>query len=238
MKKVIKNISNVLFPNGFKCIVCGEEIAAGGKFNICENCFNSLPKINTNTCNKCGEPINISSKYCEFCKNEMPAFTKCFAPFLFSDNIVKLIHELKYDNKVYLAKTLSNLMVASYLKENVNCNVVIPVPLNFNRENSRGFNQAELLCVGFKNIGMEVDTISVVRSKNTLTQTNLTKKQRRENVENAFTVVNKGNIKGKNILLVDDVYTTGATLNSLAGTLKSAGAKEVYGVTLAHTVIK
>ena len=83
-----------------------------------------------------------------------------------------------------------------------------------------------------------MDLAVVTRSKNTATQTHLTKKERKQNVEDAFVVTNKSKVKGKNVLLVDDVYTTGATINAIAKVLKLAGAKNVYGVTFAHTIIK
>lgn len=229
---------SLLFPNGYKCLVCGKEIDSDKKLSLCDKCLNKLPKINGSVCFKCGEPVTVDSKYCVHCKKELPEFTKCFAPYIFDGDVISLIHGLKYNGKIYYARTLSNLMLQSVLEQNIDVDVVIPVPLNLRREGERGFNQSELLTVAFSEAGYKVDLAVVTRSKNTATQTHLTKKERKQNVEDAFVVTNKSKVKGKNVLLVDDVFTTGATINAIAKVLKLAGAKNVYGVTFAHTIIK
>ena len=229
---------NILFPNGYKCLVCGCEIASDKKIGLCDKCLNNLPRINAPVCNKCGEPVNIDSKYCVHCKHEMPVFTKCFSPYVFDGEIIKLIHGLKYGNQKYLATTLGNMVVNSTLEHGINFDIVIPVPLSEKRFKERGFNQAELIANSFKAVGFEVCADVVVRQKHTLTQTSLTKSERKQNLVDAFTVLDKSKIKGKNILIVDDVYTTGATINSLSDVLKRSGAKNVYGVTVAHAMVK
>lgn len=228
---------SVLFPNGYKCLICNKEIVSDKKFCLCDKCLSELPKIVGNVCERCGEPINTDSKFCVHCKKELPVFTKCVSPFVFEGEVVNLVHGLKYNGHIYYAKTLSNLMLKTVLESNLEFDVVIPVPLNLRREGTRGFNQSELLCSGFSDAGYNVDSSIVVRSKNTATQTFLSKTERKQNVENAFKVLNKSKVKGKNILVVDDVYTTGATINAIAQVLKNAGAKNVYGVTFAHTII-
>lgn len=229
---------SVLFPNGFKCLVCGKEIDSDKKISLCDICFNKLPKIKGKTCEKCGEPVTSDSRFCVHCKKEMPEFTKCFAPYAFEGDVVNLVHGLKYNGKIYYARTLSNLMLQEVIEQGIAVDVVIPVPLNLRREGERGFNQSELLTASFSEVGYKVDSAIVTRSKNTATQTYLNKTQRKANVSDAFIVTNKSKVKNKNILLVDDVYTTGATINAIAIALKQAGAKNVYGVTFAHTIIK
>lgn len=229
---------SVLFPNGYKCLVCGKEIDCDKKISICDKCFNKLPKINGNVCGKCGEPINSDSKFCVHCKKELPQFTKCFAPYVFEGEIINLIHGLKYHGKIYYAKTLSSLILQAVVEQGISVDVVMPVPLNLRRESERGFNQSELLAESFSSAGYNVDVAVLTRSRNTASQTYLNKKEREANVAHAFVVTNKSKVRGKNILLVDDVYTTGATMNAIALVLFEAGAKNVYGVTLAHTVIQ
>lgn len=228
---------SLLFPNGYKCLICNKEIVSDKKFSLCDNCLNNLPKLDGYLCEKCNEPVNAETRFCLHCKKEAPKFSKCVAPFVYEGEVEKLVHGLKYNGHIYYAKTLSNLMLKTVLENNLQFDVVIPVPLNLRREGSRGFNQSELLCSGFSEAGYNVDSSIVVRNKNTATQTFLSKDERKQNVADAFKVLNKSKVKGKNILIVDDVYTTGATINAMAQVLKQAGAKNVYGVTFAHTVI-
>lgn len=227
-----------LFPSGLKCLICSNEIVSDKKINLCNKCLAHLPKVESSHCLKCGEPVTIDSKYCVHCKKEMPAFVKCVSPFLFEGDVIKLVHGLKYSNKQYYAKTMSALLLSCVLEQNINFDIVIPVPLSQTRLRERGFNQSQALCSEFARCGFAVCDSVVVRSKNTSTQTNLTKAERKLNVENAFSVVDKNVLKNKTVLVVDDVYTTGATLNSITQTLLKAGAKQVYGATFAHTVIK
>lgn len=230
-------MKGIIFPKGFKCLVCNSEIEES-KFDLCENCFSNLPLIKGKTCLTCGEPIFSDANYCMFCKKEQPKFTKCFAPFLFQEPIVGLIYNLKYDGKKYVAETLSNLLLKYFLEKNLKVDLVVPVPLHIIRESERGFNQSELLVQSFRNAGFEICNSCLVRTKNTKTQTALTKAERKINMESAFKVLNKSKIKNKTILLVDDVYTTGATFNEISEVLFRAGAKAVYGLSLAHALVQ
>lgn len=232
--KLESKLTSVFYPSGYKCLICGCEID-GGNFEFCKKCFKTLPQIVGKTCVKCGEPIFSDSELCLFCKKEMPSFTKCFAPYTFSPPITDLIYRLKYNGEKFVAKTLSNLLLKFFMEQNVDVDIVIPVPLHLKREAQRKFNQSELLAQSFKEHGFNVDVTCVVRTKNTTTQTALSKQLRKQNMEEAFKVLVKSKVKNKNVLLIDDVYTTGATFNSLSNTLKKCGAKNVYGLSLAHT---
>ncbi len=230
-------IEKLIFPSGFKCLICGCEIN-DDVFEICDKCFSKLPFVNGKVCLKCGEPIFSDANYCVHCKKLQPSFTKCFAPFVFESPISDLIHKLKYDGNKFVAKTLSNLILKCFLEQNLKVDVVIPVPLYLSREAERGFNQAFLLTQSFIDAGFEIDNSSVIRVKNTNTQTALSKIERTLNMENAFKVINKEQLKNKNVLLIDDVYTTGATFNALSEVLLKAGVKNVYGLSVAHTIIE
>ncbi|MBQ2864248.1 MAG: ComF family protein [Clostridia bacterium] len=227
---------NVLFPSGYKCVVCGAEIKPN-VFSVCDTCFKLLPHIAGKVCLTCGEPLFSDANYCLNCKNTKHSFTKCFAPFTFENQIVKLIHNLKYDGKKYLAKPLSNFMFKCFMEQNLKVDLVVPVPLHTSRQKERGFNQAEELCNAFVSHGFNVNTTCVSRVKQTTTQTNLNKVERKENLLGAFKVNSRLDVKGKVVLIVDDVYTTGATFNELASVLVKAGASKVFGLTCAHTML-
>ena len=169
------------------------------------------------------------------CKNHVDrGFDRARACLLYRDNVRKAVKDLKYNGKKYFAEYLSKFLLDKYYAENLNCDLIIPVPITEKRIKERGFNQSELLCKSFIDAGLKVDTTSVIKHKNTENQVNLNYKERQENIVDAFKVVDKMAVKDKTILLIDDVYTTGATTGEIARVLKNAGAFKVFVLTLCH----
>ena len=122
-----------------------------------------------------------------------------------------------------------------FIKTDWQIDAVVPVPLYIKREKKRGFNQATLLSSQFESVlNIPVISNNLVRLKNTPTQTKLTKIERKNNLDKAFKVLDKKEFKGKNVLLIDDVFTTGATTDECSKVLKSVGVKNIYVLTLAH----
>lgn len=236
IKNTIKNISTkTLFLSGIKCLCCGEELVKDSRYCMCDDCYTKLPFIVDKVCKKCGEPIKSLAEFCTKCKNHIDRdFDIARSALLYKDEVRKLIINLKFNGRKYLAKYLSWFLYDTYLFYNYDCNLVIPVPMHTKSLKRRGYNQQELLCSAFKEKGFEVDTTSVVKAVDTKTQVGLDFKQRQTNLTDAFKVVNSGNIKGKKILLVDDIYTTGATASEVAKTLKKSGANSVCVLTLCH----
>lgn len=231
----IKDFINVLYPKNIKCIICNSELSTNTHYSICDKCTKSLPFIRGKVCVKCGEPIVSDGSYCVHCKNEMPHFKMCRSVFIYRDPIKNLVRSLKYDNKKYLAETLSSFVASEFVNMAIDVDIVVPVPISEHRRKVRGFNQAELLCVVLKDkLHIDVRSDLLVKVKETSSQAYLSKDEREKNLDGAFAVNNKAEVKGKTILVVDDVYTTGTTLNECAQTLLKAGAKEVYCVTLAR----
>lgn len=227
---------SLVFPNGYKCLVCGCEIK-DSKFVLCDSCLNALPKIVGKTCERCGMPIYSDANFCESCKVSNHVFSKAYAPFEYSGQIKNLIHKLKYEQKKYVAKCLGELLFDYFEKLDLNIDAVVPVPLYITREHERGFNQAYEICHKFLSSGFNVLNNCVVKIKNTSAQVDLDFSGRKENVAGAFKVINKSAIKGKTVLLVDDVYTTGATLNEVSQVLLKNGVSKVYCLTVAHTCL-
>jgi ComF family protein len=135
---------------------------------------------------------------------------------------------LKYSDRVSLAKPLGDILKKYLERENFTGDCVIPIPLHRSRERARGFNQAELIA---SRLGRPMHTRVLRRRKNTISQTGLTRNQRQHNLSAAFEV--RGEIRG-NVILIDDVYTTGSTMNEAARTLKRAGVKRVEVLTVAR----
>jgi ComF family protein len=148
------------------------------------------------------------------------------------------IHQFKYNGQSYLAKSLGQLMTAwagGWLPPDV-AGLMMPIPLHPKRLRERGFNQSLLLArVMASGLGFDLDFLSLRRIRYTPPQTGLDTKARRKNVRRAFEVKGSGSLKGQTIILVDDVATTGNTINECARVLKRAGAAKVIGLVLART---
>lgn len=230
---------DALFPNNIACLVCNKELNKNTHFSLCDACMQKLPRNNGKVCAKCGEQITSRSKYCLRCKGSKPKFDRCWSPLLYEGDVVKLIRNFKYHNQQYFAETLGNFLVEEYVLQGLECDFIVPVPLHKERKKQRGFNQAQLLAKQMNAmLGLPVVTEVLKRVKNTQTQTELTKQEREANVKKAFAVQNKQVLAGRTVLLVDDVYTTGSTLNECASELLHAGASKVFCLTLAHTMVE
>ena len=158
---------------------------------------------------------------------------------------MKLIHALKYKGRVELARPLGQLLFSTFIRYWVpeRIDLIMPVPLHVKRFRKRGFNQAFLLIskwpalakdMGFTLPNKKISRDVLVKNRHTDRQTGLDRASRKKNVKNAFSLKKPGLINGKRILVVDDVYTTGATLNACTNALKNAGASRIIGITAAR----
>ncbi len=228
---------NLLFPENIKCIICNDELPCDNDFCLCEDCVKHLPFMpSDNICLKCGAPTK-SGNYCLHCKQAGRHFEKHRSVFAYSGEIINTIQNFKYSNAKYLAPYLGNLLVDKFKKEGWVVDMVIPVPLHEMREKERGYNQSLMLSRQFEKIALEINTTALVRTKYLTQQAILTGKERLTNLKQSFKVVNKKEIKGKTILLIDDIFTTGNTINACASTLRKGGAKEVYALTICKTLL-
>ncbi|MGQ9535507.1 MAG: ComF family protein [bacterium] len=214
------------------CIICEKEIDQG---LVCNDCLNLVVYLHPPFCPHCGRPID-KKKTCGFCRHEKyldygRAFTLYIPP------VDKMIHHLKYRGKTNLARFFG-LGMAGIIKSDhhfKSIDSITPVPLFWWKKLRRTYNQAEILS---KIIYQETSVPlieSLIRIKNTKTQTKLDHKKRQENVHNAFALKKGVNIEGKKVLLIDDVMTTCATIKECARILKEGGAKNVYSLVAAIT---
>ena len=194
---------------------------------LCSNCLDYIPELKPPLCRFCGRPIK-KGKTCRFCK-DLVYVDYGRAWTLFIPPVDKVLHHFKYRKKTKLAKLFGQAMASIIKFDHIlkNVDIIIPVPLYWWKYLRRGYNQAALL----SKIIAEECSVQVAntmqRIKNTKTQTRLNEEARRKNVLDAFTV-KPDSINDKRVLLIDDVLTTGATMNECARILKEAGAKEVY----------
>lgn len=169
----------------------------------------------------------------------MPWYDAMRAPYLYAGLLMNAIQRFKYSSETHLASPLGGLLsrFARTLLPHPEEFVTVPVPLHTHRLRERGFNQGLLLArVVASELGTLLDYLSLIRKRDTPSQTGLGRKERRRNVAKAFSVTSAAIFKGTRVLLVDDVLTTGSTLNECAKTLKKSGALEVICLALARTI--
>ncbi len=237
IKQYFSSIWDKLMPDNFSCIFCGNEVK-DNIFAVCDKCYNGIKKTKK-ICKKCGSPIESKSDFCLFCKKYKRNFDFARAPLVYENEVANTIKNFKYNNQKWLAKYFAHFLKEEYYKnkdEFTNISYIIPVPLHIQKQKLRGYNQAELLARELsKLIDINVRLDILERIKNTNTQTNLSYIERQKNLENAFKVNNKKDIKNKNILIIDDVLTTGSTSDHCSKILKQNGARKVYVLTVATT---
>lgn len=233
LKKGFEAFENALFVE-CSCLVCGRE-CADTQTLICEDCKKDLIKISGHVCKKCGMPIEKSQLLCDECKNSDLFFDMARAAFLFDDKSANIVYGLKYFNHKYNAKHMAILMIEP-LQEFGKFDMFVPVPLHPNRFRERGYNQSELLANELSALtSIPTNTTCLARKIETETQTGKTKAERAANMVGAFEIKNKIEVVGKSVVLIDDVFTTGATVNECARVLKRAGAAKVFVLTFLKT---
>jgi competence protein ComFC len=218
-----------LFPQ--RCVGCGGE----GSF-LCEACQRSLPRISPPVCPRCGRP-EANGQLCSGCAEWSAAIDGIRSPFRFEGVVREAVHQLKYRNLRALVPSLSE-MLDDYLKTlTLPADVLVPVPLHRKRLRERGYNQSLLLARGLGRLNsLPVVDNCLIRRKNTPPQARTsTVEERRDNVVGVFDC-RDGRLRGRQVLLIDDVATSGATLDACAAVLKASGAVSVWALVLAREV--
>ena len=197
-------------------------------------------------CRSCSDKLSVSARVRVQAGTDFPYlaghcfFDRVITCWPYSPELEQIVHWIKYRRGTRLGFSMGVMighMLAGTL-EACKSALCIPVPLHRTRQRERGFNQSEVLVRGLSStLGCQVDVTSLIRLRYTATQTRLSGPERRKNVQDAFKVKAPGQIKGRHILLVDDVCTTGATLNSCSCALKESGAETVTGIALARPQI-
>jgi len=243
--KALNSLLDLIYPP--RCAICqaflqDPVVPHGGQdLPFCQNCFKDFTEIKSPICSHCGRPFSDGieqDRVCEDCLRKRPSYDIARAPYLYDGALMTAIHELKYAQRSHLADSLGSLLASfaqAWIGE-LNGSLVMPVPLHPRRLRARGFNQSLLLArrVASKT-GAELDFLSLRRTRFTKPQIELSSEERKKNVRKAFKVVNPQAVKRRTILLVDDVATTGSTLNECAKALKRAGADGVLCLVLART---
>lgn len=247
MKSAVKaataSLFSLLFPSD--CRICQGPLISISILPVCEPCLAQIVPLEGILCQVCGEKLFSSytdsgdGALCGMCRRAQPHFRRAVAYGAYEGALRDVVHLFKYDGVRPAGKLLGKLLdrVASSmaLPDSV---IVVPVPLWSGKRHARGFNQAEAIARSFLSFqsssSIQLDTSVLVRTRETASQTGLTRHQRRANVRGAFAVVKPEKVKGRSILVVDDVMTTGTTAGECARVLRRVGAKEVFVATVAR----
>lgn len=228
----------MIFPE-YRCFLCGREVRDTDKC-LCDDCLKEFKLISGNICKRCGMPLPELNKICDDCKNIEYEFDVARAAFLYNRKTARLITDLKFRNRKYLARFLAICMSETLKTFPMDVDYIIPVPVSAQRLKSRGFNQAELIANHLSLlIGKPVVNDLIIRTnKETANQKDLSKLDRMKNLVGAFEVRRTKEFEGKDLLIVDDVFTTGATVNEVARMLRKLNPSGVCVITAGKTDYK
>lgn len=231
LKEKFDSFLEFFFPSNAVCINCGKELfVANDRYALCPDCMQALFPIDT-CCPRCGK-ANEYGEVCNTCLKIGHYFERNFACLKFYGFIKTLIYEFKFRDRPYLYKYLASFLMDKINSENIEFDVITAVPINKKRYKERGYNQSELLAKEVsKRTGIPYSN-NICKKENCGVQVGKSWAERIKNVENTFYIKDGSPFEGKTVLVIDDVITTGSTINNVAKTLIEAGAKRVIGLTV------
>ncbi len=236
-QKMIAAMLDILYPP--RCHACGDTVRAGAEIMLCRSCLSELTFIKSPLCPRCGKELDRvghEDHFCTACLKLPPPFARARSFVHFKPPARTLLHRLKFHGDTGAAATLVKLIARrGEIRAKQEYDLIVPVPLHPSRLRKRGLNQALVLArLLFPAERLKITPAALVRLKNTIAQTDLDGAARRKNLRGAFAADPSIPLRGRRIILVDDVYTTGTTVTECAQTLKKAGAELVDIVTVAR----
>lgn len=240
LKQFWQGLIDVVYPR--VCLSCKRSLKniTSVENLVCCRCWDGLKRNIPPFCFSCGRHLDTgsNSNICPGCREKKLYFDRAFSPCAYEGAARELIRQFKYNRKEYLAPALSSLMVEFIREYNLpvaETDFIVPIPLHKSRLRQREFNQAEALAgIIAAKFNKPLLPHALGRLRRTKTQTGLKDNERFLNVKGSFAAPENMNLKGKNILLIDDVLTTGATSSEAAYALKRGGANKVFVLTLAN----
>lgn len=253
MKKILRELSEAVFPSNIYCEICGALIDRSRPYSLCDSCIRKLHWISGSTCRKCGKalPDTFTGEICYDCMELEHSFTRGWSCITYGYYERQIMMAIKYNGKGFMAVKMGDVLfdrMAGLIEAAKAGNIkpfdaVIPVPVSRERLKKRGYNQSELMAGQFirrwtafagKDFAPELETEVLERRKATEMLRSLGPAERRLALEGAFGVKfgTEQKLKGRSILLVDDIYTTGATADACSRALLEGGCSDVYLLTL------
>lgn len=224
----LRKILQQLYPPNFTCDVCGIETFGA---NICPDCMKTITLNDKATCPICGR-VTVRSEICIDCKAHMPLFKRAVSPLVYEGGTVKLIYKFKYGDCEYLKDSFADLMVKK-LTLLPDFDFITFVPMTEKAQEKRGYNQSELLARAVsERISKPLNAKAVIKVKDTAEQKGLSRRERAKNLAGCFKITGRSAFKGKRVLLIDDVLTTGATVDEICRKMLWAGASAIFVATV------
>lgn len=243
LRSALDAVTSVLFPA--PCRICDQILTNASRIPICNRCLDSFEAIVPPLCECCGRPfaspvaIQATRPLCRLCRLEFFAFDRARSFAIYNDTLFDAIVLMKYEEVTRLGHWFAERIAGCIAQEldEWRVDAVVPVPLHPRRQRERGYNQAELIARPLaKRLGAQVDTRLLTRTKPRPAQLLLSRSERWKSVRGAYATLEGAKVDNLRILLVDDVMTTGATLDACARALKKDGASRVVGLTVARLV--
>ena len=235
MQKLLQTTLDWIYPP--RCMSCRNPLPLqnmrGRSLWLCAHCENLFLPIEGPRCTVCSVPVKPGARVCPSCSGRAFYFENNRAAFIYEDLIRDMIHEIKFRKRRHVAQGLGRLWAGVIAKDIPAYAILVPLPMHPKKRRERGFDQAEVMAAAIaETTGIKLIK-ALERIQDTPPQSGLHPQQRAENVRGAFRVPHGVNITGESIMLIDDIYTTGASLNECARVLKAGGAEDVFAMTLA-----
>jgi ComF family protein len=242
--ELAQKLLSALFPS--RCILCRQTVriaAINPNIEVCRDCYKILPH-NDNSCARCALPLPVdvgNQTWCGRCIKKTPSYDYSGSVFRYEGDIINLIHQLKFGEKISHARSIGEVLLAFFenalLAKHGLPDCIVPVPLHAKRLRERGYNQSiEIARVMAKSLKIPIAHDAVVKKHSTLAQSGLNASERKKNIKNAFSVMNVEDYK--HVLIIDDVVTTGSTVNEMAKILKKNGVERVGVLSIARAPVK
>jgi len=236
-RSIIDTTLELVYPR--ICLTCGERLGASGKMSLCRACCDAIEKNDPPFCRGCGKSIVHAREtdYCPSCEKTPHHLDRSFSVAKYDGIMRECVHKFKYNGKLSL-ETLFADMLASFAEKYIDIteiDCVVSVPLHRVKLRERTFNQAAVLASSLaRRLDLPCSNDNLIRTSSSKPQIKLSKTARMKDIEGSFKVKRPESIKDRSILLVDDVFTTGATANECARVLKESGVRSVTALTLAR----
>lgn len=238
LKSIGSSALDLIYPPALYCVCCGKIIDETRPYRLCNDCMDGMKWIGDRLCSKCGKILASSNPSCTCfsCREHPHNYDRGYTCTEYGTHERAIVFALKYDGRADIAVSIGEILADRMLAEfeayelSAMYDMVLPVPVHPKKKSRRGYNQAALIGEEFaKRVGLTCDDSLLMRARETHIMRSLGPDQRRENIRGAFNIRPAGmpRIAGKSVLLVDDIYTTGATIDEIARVLKDAGASRV-----------
>lgn len=236
LKVLFRKWRSKLYLDGPVCSACGKELLSHIRGGLCPECEKTSVKLGTDICGKCGRVLANEAEFCDTCIRSERAFVRARSCYVYEGAPKKFVYRLKFGGRRYLAAFIAEAMVDRYLDCGFECDCVVAVPLSAKRKRKRGYNQTELIAEELSSrLKLPLIDGALVKTKENKPQTKLTRREREENVRGVYEVTSPETFKGRRVLVVDDVMTTGATLGEVSRVLYKAKARSVEALTYCST---